>query len=922
MTDLRAEMSRIAYGRPEARDGEPALPWLRAAAVLAHFDPATLRGGPHDAPPAPASPAMAALIEASLPVAASRGRRLRSGVRRRMLAALATPGAMRAELARNPVPDTPVQQGLAALLAGRAAWSTVLDGADPALLAGLAEALDWVSGLIPDLPDPADIATRLARARLVAPLRKLVGSHFAGREDVLDRLARHLHDDPDRETLMLQGPGGVGKSTVLAKFVLDALDGDTDPPTVILLNLDNPELVIDDPFTLLQEAARQLRAQHPNIATSIDFFRGELSSLQRRSRGFGMLEQVKGGSTDWEGIQRIAGAVLGQVPGDTPILMVVDTFEEAQFTGPSAVSRLMRLIDTLRDANQRLRVVIAGRLDAGIGPERRVTLGALDAGVARVVLERAAGLGPLPDRVVQDVFRITGGNPLTTHLAARVLAEEGTDAFSTDSLRPDVLGRIHATEVQARLYGRILWHIHDTDVRAMAYPGLAVRLITPQVIRQVLAGPCGLAVPDDTEALRLFDALAREVALVEPDGASGALRHRPDVRRRMLADLRNERSATVARIDAAAVAYWHNEPGPAARAEEIYHLLMMGETAARIDPIWEPGVEPHLSPALEELPPPGQAYLASRLRVDLAPGAAMLADLAAWEASAATTARLMLREGMPQDALAVLAARADRSPGSPLWLISAEARAMAGDTSGALAEAARGIASAEAAGRRAEVVLLRLLESLVREGKGRFRAAGIAAAAAHDVARGIENPVLLLRALATLLRLHRRGAAPPGPGPGDLTATAVTGVAALGLPGLFDTPGLLRELAAEIGPRVEGLVDTALSVGGDRIALPQGSVVALRSRAADPLLRAIPGLPDWRRRAQDLIGPTTEAGLILRIASTPAERLAAGRLVSDLLAAEVDGTTGRPASVRSLRRRHPWREVTPDMLAGLQPNRP
>ena len=172
-------------------------------------------------------------------------------------------------------------------------------------------------------------------------------------------IATHLNLAPEGSVLMLQGPGGVGKSTVLAKFILDAVEKSPCPPTVMVLNLDDPQLGIDDPFTLLQEAGRQLRIQHPDLNPRLDEMRGYIASLQRRSRSMEVFESVSGGTVEWSAVTQIAREIMALIPGQQPVLLVIDTFEEAQTTGPSAVNRLLQLVESLRSGNPRLSVVIA-----------------------------------------------------------------------------------------------------------------------------------------------------------------------------------------------------------------------------------------------------------------------------------------------------------------------------------------------------------------------------------------------------------------------------------------------------------------------------------------------------------------------------------------------------------------------------------
>ncbi|WP_236245717.1 AAA family ATPase [Streptomyces sp. CC210A] len=90
----------------------------------------------------------------------------------------------------------------------------------------------WLS-LVPGvegLPDPAAVRRELELARLLEPLERLVRVPFVGRERELAELRRYATGPqaaaPGRgpaPPLLVHGAGGMGKSTLLAHFVLDAL---------------------------------------------------------------------------------------------------------------------------------------------------------------------------------------------------------------------------------------------------------------------------------------------------------------------------------------------------------------------------------------------------------------------------------------------------------------------------------------------------------------------------------------------------------------------------------------------------------------------------------------------------------------------------------------------------------------------------
>ena len=184
--------------------------------------------------------------------------------------------------------------------------------------------------------------------------------------------------------------------------------------------------------------------------------------------------------------------------------------------------------------------------------------------------------------------------------------------------------------VQGQLYQRILEHIHDPEVRRLAHPGLVLRRITPDLIKQVLQGPCDVPVPNDTRAQQLFDALRREVALVTMD-IDGALRPRPDVRRIVLKLLERDKPQQAEAIHRLAVQYYSQQESLPARAEELYHRLQLCQPADEIEARWIQGVEEYLRDVINELPAESRPFLASYLGIRLPKEDVRAATIAEWE---------------------------------------------------------------------------------------------------------------------------------------------------------------------------------------------------------------------------------------------------------------------------------------------------
>jgi hypothetical protein len=152
-------------------------------------------------------------------------------------------------------------------------------------------------------------------------------------------------------------------------------------------------------------------------------------------------------------------------PGPRRVVLVVDTFEEAQYLGDDVVRPLVRF---LLEIARSLPAVCGSSCRGGRCRTRSRPMN-LDQASARKLLRRSLALAKMP----------------RTSAARR-------------GRRPAVRGpqrdpdRLKEEKIQALLYGRILRHLHTDDAGAVGYPGLVVRRIAPDVIRDVLAEPCGL----------------------------------------------------------------------------------------------------------------------------------------------------------------------------------------------------------------------------------------------------------------------------------------------------------------------------------------------------------------------------------------------------------------------------------------------
>jgi hypothetical protein len=307
-------------------------------------------------------------------------------------------------------------------------------------------------------------------------------------------------------------------------------------------------------------------------------------------------------------------------------------------------------------------MLVALAHDAG-KPISRKDADRLVAAIAKGLLSKERGVHPLRLRLVGEVFKEKGTGEEIAESLRKELAEPPSD--------DGIVGRLLVDGILVR---RVLGHVNDPRVRALADPGLVVRRITPAVIRRVMArgtprpgGPQDPERPrdparretpeerrdredpavvepweiDEKEADEIFRAFGREVSLVTPDGE--ALRHRQDVRQEMLPLIQARRPRRFAALHRLAFDYFGGraEEDPrdhASAGEAIYHGLWLGEPLAELDDLWrdDPAFDPRLDADEFEAGTPGYVYVRARLgdrlqarEIGLLPRAAALAWLSA-----------------------------------------------------------------------------------------------------------------------------------------------------------------------------------------------------------------------------------------------------------------------------------------------------
>ncbi|MFJ8016963.1 AAA family ATPase [Streptomyces sp. NPDC096339] len=871
--------------------------YREAACLLGRFDPARLLL------PGEERPSGKAVLELVRDCRAAGTRStlawtLDPEVRDTALGGLAGPRAAYLALLANAeqIPPGPGPERTALAYLGGAPPDLSGQGADE--LPHVLRAVLWLARIpgVTGVPEPAVVQRLLERARLLQPLERLVRDSFQGRAAELAELRAYVDSAPgDSEApVLVHGLGGIGKSTLLAKLLLDSLRDSPARFPFAYADFERPTLSVREPATLVAEMARQLGIQYPRHQEEFNALARECEETAGTHRAEqGAVDELYGLSTtratlgrlSSSGVHALASAreadlarrlallvvrAVESPPGrpEPPLVLVIDSFEEAQYRGSPELGRMWAVHSALREVHPRLRTIVSGRLPAPhparpVQP-RTMELGDLDPAASVALL---VSCGVTDGRLAEELAERVGGHPLSLKLAARAAAEAEGGAAAEPEALGELIGSLPARRrrffrkvdqllIQGTLYERILRRIGDERVRALAQGGLALRTITPELIREVLAEPCGLGTLPDGEAERLFGLLAR-LDLVEDTGP-GALCHRADLRAIMLRLADRARTDLMRAVGTRAVAYYAAREGPRARAEEIYHRLRLNESPRTVEQRWLPGVERFLEGADQDMTARSAAYLTGHLGGHTPDEVIAEADQEDWERITAREVEDLLSQEYAETAAARLAQRRPWTPGSPLHPLWVETLDRLGRRAEAREAADAAVDGADRAGFPELQMELLLLSARLAEEDGDLAAADADLVEAEEIATGLGRDFEALGALLARARLtDDSGERDP----------EVGGLLAERLGRLSDTelarqPALVRAAAAEVSGEHPRVLERTLDVVG----LPDVEEGVLDT-LAEAIGRAVARRPELRGTLLDLLeeavgppdGPTVRA---------------------------------------------------------------
>ncbi|MGO8124276.1 hypothetical protein ACC728_24995 [Rhizobium ruizarguesonis] len=602
--------------------------------------------------------------------------RLPTEIRKRALKGF---GVKLAQTALHAVPEerlTPVERILRTMLDGKS-MSINMNDREQLAAFRVATSCAVAAGARPEFTEQ-ELDRKVQRLDLLFALGGSDLHRFVGRCEDLEILHKLWRERAGGVTI--EGPGGMGKSLLVSRFVSDLLDEKPSPRPVSVwrrfwLKASAPDVKpIERPVAVFHFDFDRRDLQGGNYSSSLDALTNELMRQARRWLPKEIIDKLSDGGDNSSGYELEAQSYSRSTRGyrgrrkritelsesiaqqstesAIRILLVFDSMEQILGFDDEAAYAIEHITNLMESAGTQPFVVCVSRSFASGRMivdwlDDKIDLAQFSHGEARTYLTNEAkrvGI-TLEEKIIDRVIAIVGCPPLALRLSISLM-EKDKEAF--DPKHWVKILRDDPERIQASLYDRILKRIRDKDLVKVARPGLLVRRLTRDVISQVLSRPCEIDASEDLAQSLMWKAESEgqlfSVNRSDPD--SNALWHRADVRALMLPDLDASIDDDIAKqINEGAIAFYSKSSDLISRTEELYHRLRLAQDAAELDPRWIDSAGAALRGALEELPPQSRAYVRRRL------GSASLAGVAI--TGAETDADLELREVVRRELQAV-----------------------------------------------------------------------------------------------------------------------------------------------------------------------------------------------------------------------------------------------------------------------------
>ncbi|MUT27345.1 MULTISPECIES: hypothetical protein [Mesorhizobium] len=528
--------------------------------------------------------------------------------------------AQRTLSALEPTDRTLTEQLLQAILAGE---TVPVNRDDQAQLLALSRVAPWAAAAGAKLSfEPDEIDQHIARIDFLRTAGGADLHRFVGRNSLQLYLRRRWASDEPSQPVLIDGPGGIGKSLAITRFIADVLESSEPslrPDAVFHIDFDRLSLQQARPVTILQEFVRQAarwwarKDSELLLALTRDVSAGDAGLEITGST----IRSIEANRSDYYLAHRLVSTLAGRKEGPPRVILFIDTFEQVETFNDSAAYSTRAVAKLLVLAGARLLQIYASRAFArprDLSGKRSIRLRQFSVAEAETYLRNEAARAgfEIGANVARRVREAVGRSPLALRLAVGILEKEQTEFNPEDWSE---LARDDPESIQATLYDRFLRRIRNQELRKIARPGLLVRRLTEDVITKVLAEPCGLDL-GKTSPQQLMEDARLEGQLFSADVSDpDALRHRQDVRGIMLANLDASLEERLAReINERAIAYYFTQGESLIyRTEELYHRLRLDQSSQEIDGRWTDEAGRGLRPALKEFPPKAQSFLRRKL---------------------------------------------------------------------------------------------------------------------------------------------------------------------------------------------------------------------------------------------------------------------------------------------------------------------
>ncbi|OJV16421.1 MAG: hypothetical protein BGO21_26350 [Dyadobacter sp. 50-39] len=502
------------------------------------------------------------------------------------------------------------------------------------------QAVQWFPDVIPDLPTPEEIQQNLDKRRIRSSLSVIAGPDFRGREDDLKKL-REWFQTAEAGPKMVSGIGGVGKSALIAKFVLDLPENNV----IFWLDFDRPDLAPDDAVSVLRAISEQASLQIPGFRPPA-FMRD-----------------------NWQDSAAVLRQMIAAAVPETHIpLMILDGFEVAQHA--RRYQEIWAVLNILMQELPSLHVIVSGRAPVsglelnGRAEGEHIHLSGMDQESAKEWLKSN---GITDEAVIQQILAVSGAVPLILKLAVELVRKGGGLS--------DIPVELPQSMIEGYLYKRILNRIVNPQLKEIAEDVLVLRTLQPTMLHSVLHDRMRSDVSEDT----LFEQLKREMGLVyaETEGVSALtgerqlLHVRPEVRGTTLFLLEKKDPDRVHVIHQRAIEWYQQRTltYPREIAELIYHYLCIGNVTDA-QRRWQDACAHYLNEAVAEIPERfGEAreWLGNMLEKQRTPDK----QLTEWEREAVERIRGAISRKLYRIIPGTLKEEAKRSLQSPLTIYDA-----------------------------------------------------------------------------------------------------------------------------------------------------------------------------------------------------------------------------------------------------------